>query len=305
MSISIAGAPVSFGVFELTDPAALASLPSADRVCEVLHTAGYAGIDLGPVGFLGRGEDLTDRLRRWALPLAGGWVELPFSDDARFEAALADLDDALALFRAGAVDPMLPAPRPTLADAGDEMRKANPGGTGASLTGAAFARFAANVQTAADRVRGAGFEPTFHHHMGTYIETPAEIDALLDATDVGLTLDTGHLLLGGGDPADGWRRWGSRIDHVHLKDVDLAVLRAVQARAGGMVDVWRARAFVPLQEGDLAIARMIDEIEASGYAGWLVVEQDVLPSATTRVETLEADQVTNIDRLRRLLDRSA
>jgi inosose dehydratase len=302
MTIDIAGAPVSFGVFELTDEAALADLPGPERILEVLAGAGYMGVDLGPVGFLGRGELLRSRLDRFGLRLAGGWIDLPFADDERFRAALPALDDALAVFTDGAVGRAGRPPRPTLADAGDAARKANPGGgPGLSLDGERLAAFARNVRTAADRVRDRGFEPTFHHHLGTYVETPDEVDAFLDATDVDLTFDTGHLLLGGGEPLDGWRRWSGRINHVHLKDVDLAVLGAVRERSGDMVDVWRSRAFVPLGDGDLDVPGIVDAITGSGYDGWIVIEQDVLPSGETLVATMEQDQVVNLERLRALL----
>ena len=66
----IANAPVSFGVFELSDgPAPL----SADEMVHALAAAGYEGIDLGPVGYLGTGADLVERLGD--LRLAGGWAE--------------------------------------------------------------------------------------------------------------------------------------------------------------------------------------------------------------------------------------
>jgi inosose dehydratase len=216
------------------------------------------------------------------------------------------LDEVLEVFAAGTDGRVGRRPKPTLADAGDAARKANPGGgPGLSLEGDRLAAFARNVGAAAARVRDRGFEPTFHHHLGTYIETPAEIDAFLDATDVDLTFDTGHLLLGGGEPLDAWRRWSGRINHVHLKDVDRAVLRAVRDRGGDMVDVWRSRAFVPLGDGDLDVAGIVDAVTASGYDGWIVIEQDVLPSGSVRVETLEEDQVLNLQRLQALLGRSA
>ncbi len=302
MTIDIAGAPVSFGIFELTDPAALASLPGPDRVCEVLHHAGYTGIDLGPLGFLGLGAELRDRLRRWDLALAGGWIDLPFSDDERFATALPQLDAVLDQFAVGAAAVPNRHPLPTLADAGDAVRKANPGGgDGLSLTGDRLERFAANVEIAAERVRSAGFEPTFHHHMGTYVETPAEIDAFLAATGVDLTFDTGHLLLGGGDPLAGWRRWGPRINHLHLKDVDLAVLRQVQDRRGDMIDVWASRAFVPLEDGDLDVRGIVAAVRADGFDGWLVIEQDVLSGGSIDARHLEDDQSLNLRRLHALL----
>src|SRR5947209_5546211 len=83
--------------------------------------------------------------------------------------------------RGGAADPAARAAMPPPADSGDERRRASPGGgAGLSLTGEALAAFARNVATAAERIRDQGFEPTFHHHVGTYVETPDEIDAFLD-----------------------------------------------------------------------------------------------------------------------------
>src|SRR5690606_5509886 len=116
------------------------------------------------------------------------------------------------------------------------------------LDAAGWARLARNVAVAAQKVRDRGLEPTFHHHACTFVETPDEIDAFLDSTDVGLTFDTGHLLIGGGDPLDGWKRWSSRINHLHLKDVRVDALRAIVARKGGMIDVWSGRTFVPFGE---------------------------------------------------------
>ena len=303
MSIDIAGAPVSFGVFELTDPATLDRLPGPDRVLDVLAAAGYTGVDLGPLGYLGRGDALLGRLRRTGLGLAGGWIELPFSDDDRFRAALAGLDETLDAFTeaAEAVGPR--APKPTLADAGDDARRAHPGGGARSLRGDRLGSFARNVRTAAALVQERGLEPTFHHHVGTYVETPDEIDAFLDAVDVDLTFDTGHLLLGGGSPLVDWGRWSSRVNHVHLKDVDLSVLEAVRRRGGGMREVWTSRAFVRFGDGDLDVAGFLDGLVADGYDGWIVIEQDVLPTGEVRVEDLEADQEHNIRRLKELLER--
>lgn len=296
----VANAPVSFGIFELT---ADRPLPAPEAVLAPLRDQGYDGVDLGPVGFLGRGAELQERLRRYGLSLVGGWLDFPFSDDDAFAAALPALDDALEVFVAAAeVDPDRP-PLPTLADSGSDVRRAYPGGTGPGLglDGAGWDRFAANLAVVADRVRAAGLEPTFHHHACTHVETPAEIDAFLDRTDVDLTVDTGHLLLGGGDPLDGLARWGDRINHVHLKDARRSVLDAVVKGHGDMRAVWAGRVFVPLRTGDLDIDGFMDALVARGYDGWLVVEQDVLPDSGESPNTAIADQKANRETLRRWL----
>lgn len=294
----IAGAPVSFGVFELAEPG---TGPDPASVLSALEAGGYDGVDLGPVGWLGRGEQLRGDLSRHGLALVGGWVDLPFSDDQAFAAALGTLDEALEVFAdAVPVDPARP-PLPTLACSGSASRRANPGGAapGLGLDDRGWGRFLANLDTATERVRRAGLEPTFHHHACTYVETPEEIDTLLRGSDVGLTLDTGHLLIGGGDPVDAVRRWGKRINHVHVKDVRTAVLREVVAERAGMRAVWERRAFVALGDGDLDVAGFLDALVDSGFDGWIVVEQDVLPLPDDPPGRAAADQLANREALRR------
>lgn len=302
MNATVAGAPVSFGVFEMTPDDVEVLKP--DDMLSILHEAGYGGVDLGPVGYFGRGAELRRRLYRWGLQLAGGWVELPLSDDDAFEAALPSLDDALRVFAdAAEAGPSL-LPKPTLADHGSPARKARPGRGGAehSLDDAAWERLIANTQRAADRVRAAGFEPTFHHHAGTFVESPEEIDRFLDGVDVGLTLDTGHLVIGGGDPLEVLERWGSRVNHLHVKDVDLRVLERVLAAGGGMAEVWSSGAFVAFGRGDIDVTAVMNAVDALGFTGWVVVEQDVLPGRDISMDEFrserEADQRLNREVLR-------
>jgi inosose dehydratase len=277
MNAAVAGAPVSFGVFELTPEGA--ETISADALLAVLAAQGYRGVDLGPVGFLGRGNELRNRLTENGLELAGGWVQLPFSNDDAFDRSLAELDDALAIFADAAALSPKRLPMPTLADAGSPTRASAPGRGREvdTLDDAAWRRLATNVARAARIVREAGFEPTFHHHAGTYVESPDEIDRFLSDVDVDLTLDTGHLALAGGDPIDAVLRWGSRINHVHLKDVDLDALATVVAADGGMTEVWSSGSFVSLGKGNLALAGVLDYFDDRDYAGWIVIEQDILP----------------------------
>ena len=303
MNAMVAGAPVSFGVFEMTPDDAEVLEP--DDMLSILHEAGYGGVDLGPVGYFGRGEELRSRLERWGLELAGGWVELPLSDDAGFEAALPSLDDALRVFAdAAEAGPRL-LPKPTLADHGSPARKARPG-RGAAEHALMTPRgngSSRNTQRAVDRVRAAGFEPTFHHHAGTFVESPEEIDRFLDRVDVGLTLDTGHLVIGGGDPLEVLQRWGdSREPPARQGCRPTACSNVCSPRGGGMAEVWSSGAFVAFGRGDIDVTAVMNAVEALGFTGWVVVEQDVLPGrdislADFRSER-EADQRLNREVLR-------
>jgi len=287
---TVAGAPVSFGVFELTPEGAETIAP--DAMLEILATTGYSGVDLGPVGYLGRDADLSRRLDRFGLSLAGGWVQLPFADDEAFAASLPALDDALRLFAAAAESGPERLPLPTLADDGSAARRAAPG-SGADvdpLSDDGWRRLLANVERAATIVRSAGFEPTFHHHAGTFVESPEEIDRFLGAVDVDLTLDTGHLAIAGGDPVEAVRRWGDRINHLHLKDVDLGELRRVLAAGGGMREVWSSGSFVAFGAGDVDLAAVMSEMERRAFDGWIVVEQDVLNGPDVSIADFSAQR---------------
>ncbi|MFT4306057.1 MAG: sugar phosphate isomerase/epimerase [Microbacterium sp.] len=303
MNATVAGAPVSFGVFEMTPEGAETVRP--DDLLELLAEAGYGGVDLGPVGYLGEGATLSSRLAAHGLELAGGWVQLPFSDDEAFEASLPSFGEALRVFCEVAEHGPSRLPLPTLADDGSTTRRAAPG-HGAEvdpLADASWQSLFRNVERAAGVIRAAGLEPTFHHHAGTFVESPEEIDRFLRDTDVDLTLDTGHLLIGGGDPLQAVERWGSRINHLHLKDVDLAELRRVLAAGGGMAEVWSSGAFVAFGRGDIDVDAVMDAISAQGFEGWIVVEQDVLNGPDIALDDFRAaraaDQRLNRDALRR------
>lgn len=298
--IRIANAPVSYGVFELSRPDVV-PLPNGEELAGFVRAAGYDGIDLGPAGLLGRGEELAATLRRHSLALAGGWVDLPFAGtDLQFEVALAQLPAILDDFAAAALVAPDAAPRPTIADSGSAERKAHPGGAPElELDRERWRRFVRRVGTVHTMVAERGLEPTFHHHACTYVETPAEIERFLRDTEMDLTFDTGHLLLGGGDPVPDFERWAPRVNHLHIKDADTDVLREAAGAADPMRAVWEQRVFVPLGEGDLDVDRILDRVLEIGYDGWLVVEQDVVLAGAGDVVRAIDDQIRNRERLRR------
>jgi inosose dehydratase len=273
VSVRVANAPCSYGAFEVT-VGFLPNVPGADVVLHAIAEAGYEGTELGPPGYLGRGKALRERLERFGLALVGGYIPIRFSEPESWEKDLAGMAATLDLFEASDGRDA----RPVLADGGSPERRANPG-RGASdpalgLDTQGWRRLADGVRRAVDLARSRGFEPTFHHHTATYVEAPSEIERLLELTDVGLLLDTGHLALGGGDPNQALGDWGDRIDHIHVKDVRKSVLEGVIADRADMVEAWRRGVFCELGSGDVDLDGFVSALGRSGYAGWLVVEQD-------------------------------
>jgi len=290
-AIEIANAPVSYGAFELT-VGIMPDVPEADQVLDQVAGAGYAGIDLGPLGYFGYGDELAANLARRGLGLSGGFFELPFSDPEKMPQVLKDLEGLLDVFDAVAAKDGL-KPKPTLADAGSDLRRSRPGqgATDRSLgfNAEQWKRFAGDLEEAVARCRERGYEPTFHHETGTHVEAPWEIEKVLELTSIGLCLDTGHLLLGGGDPGRAMHDWRSRINHVHLKDAKRSVVEQIVREAAPVSEIWKRKAFCRLGEGDLDVDGVLEQLKR-GYSGWLVVEQDVLPDREGRAA---ADQRAN------------
>lgn len=300
--IVVASAPVSFGAFELTvgiDP----NVPDGVHVLDQVAAAGYGGIDLGPVGYLGTGAELGERLAARHLGLAGAYLELPYADHEALQSALPMLDDMLDTFDAAASYRVGPPPRPTLADYGSEARRAHPGralnNPGVGLDADAWRRFGSGLGEVVARCRNRGYEPTFHHETGTYVEAPWEIEQMLEVSDIGLCLDTGHLLLAGGDPVAAITAWASRINQVHLKDARRSVMAGIVTDDAPATAIWSREAFPALGQGDLDADGVLAALREIGYGGWLVVEQDTLPRTKERFERAAADQRANREFLAR------
>ncbi len=294
--VVVANAPVSYGAFELTvgiDP----NVPDGVGVLDAVAAAGYAGIDLGPVGFLGSNEELGERLAARQLGLAGAYLEMPYADHEALAEILPQLDAILDTFDAAAPYLLGPPPRPTLADNGSDLRRARPGRAvddhSIGLDADAWRRFGVGLTGVVARCRDRGYEPTFHPETGTYVEAPWEIERVLELTDIGVCLETGHLLLGGGDPVSAIGAWGARINHVHLKDARRSVMAEIVAAGGQANEIWSREAFPAIGQGDLDADGVLAALTGIGYRGWLVVEQDTLPRTAERFARAAADQRAN------------
>jgi inosose dehydratase len=288
----VANAPCSYGAFEIT-VGVLPDVPEAESVLSAISGAGYEGTELGPPGYLGDRLTLRKSLANHGLALVGGYIPIRFSEPEHWTEDLAAMDATLDLFAAADATEA----KPVLADGGSAERIRFPGRAAADraigLDEAGWARFAEGVAQACDLARTRGFEPTFHHHTATFVEAPWEIERVLELTDVGLLLDTGHLRLGGGDPTTALREWGSRINHIHIKDVHDEVLAGVIADAADMPEAWHRGVFCELGTGDVDLDSFFAELSRSDYSGWLVVEQDMVPRSPRDAADAAASQVRN------------
>ncbi len=134
----------------------------------------------------------------------------------------------------------------------------------------------------------AGLRTAFHHHVGTWVETPDETRRLLDMTDptvLGLCFDTGHWSFAGGDSVQAIHEFAGRIWHVHFKDHEPNVARQSRELGwDGPTSVGHG-VFCELGRGDVDFPGVVKALQDIGYEGWIVVEQDVLPGMGTPKES--------------------
>jgi inosose dehydratase len=141
-----------------------------------------------------------------------------------------------------------------------------------------WVKFGRNVEEIGAYVAAQGLDMVYHHHMGTIVETEAEIDALMKATGpyTKLLLDTGHTYFGGGDPLAVANRYMHRVRHIHAKNVRPTIMRQVREQGLSFLEGVRRGVFtVPGDsEGGVDFAPVLRVAAQHHYSGWLVIEAE-------------------------------
>jgi inosose dehydratase len=235
---------------------------------------GFAGVELGGK-FPKDPAVLKPLLAGYGLELVGGWYggELLVRDvDAEIAAAQAHL----ALLKAMGTTVWVHAETSNAVHG----RRGAPLSTTPRLDAAGWTAFGARMTGFADYICGQGLKFAYHHHLGTVVEGPGDLDAFLKATgpSVGLTVDTGHAALGGLDPVAAIRAHPERIAHVHCKDIRAAVFARVRAEDLSFLDGVLAGMFTVPGDGGLDYAAVMRALAEIGYSGWIVVEAEQDPA---------------------------
>ena len=243
-------------------------------ILDEIARTGYEGAQLG-LGFPG-GADLRAALVERRLALAEVYAALPATVDGPADEALAEGLERLRLLHDGGGEVLVVALDGSPERSERAARATEPGTP--VLTDAGWDGLIDVIHAIATATREAGHRAAFHPHAGTFIETPAEVERLVSRLDpdlIGICLDVGHYMVGGGDPLQALRDLGERVTHVHLKDVDPGVLRRLRdGELGGFGEAVRARIFTELGDGMLDLDGVIDLLVQRDYDGWLMVEQD-------------------------------
>ncbi|MBV6425308.1 MAG: Inosose dehydratase [Steroidobacteraceae bacterium] len=247
---------------------------SLDTCLEEARAAGFAGVELGRK-FPRDAAQLGPILDARGLRLVSGWYSLRLLErDA--DAEFAAMADHFALLAALGANVMVVC----------EVTGCIHGDQGARLSRrphlppARWPEFGARLTELAGRMQAAGMRMAYHHHMGTVVQSGADVDALMKHTGaaVGLLLDTGHLAFAGEDPVRVATQYADRIVHVHCKDVRPTVLARAQNRDASFLDAVLQGVFTVPGDGSVDYPAVLAPIARAGYAGWIVVEAEQDPA---------------------------
>jgi inosose dehydratase len=283
----IAGAPISWGICEV--PGWGYQLPP-DRVLTEMREVGLAATELGPEGFLPREPDaLAGMLAGHGLHAVGGFVPLVLHVPGHDP--VPEIGPILDGYAASGADVLVLS-----AATGREGYDTRP-----ELDESGWRTLLANLDRLARTAGERGVRAVLHPHVGTMVETPDDVRRVLDGSTVPLCLDTGHLLIGGTDPAELTREAPERIAHAHMKDVDAAAAARVRSGRTTYTEAVRQGIYRPLGTGDVDVEAIVSHLRGRGYAGWYVLEQDTVLTGEPTGEGPVADVWTSAEYLRSLL----
>lgn len=284
MSDRIAGAPISWGVCEV--PGWGYQLPPA-RVLAEMAEVGLAATEFGPDGFLP--SDPTEVLARHHLQAIGGFTPLLLHVPAHDP--VPEAETLLSTYAATGSDTLVLSAISGL-DGYDTRPTLDDDGWRALLT---------NLDRLAAMATEYGVQAVLHPHVGTMVENTSDVQRVLDGSSVSLCLDTGHLLIGGTDPAELTRQAPERIAHTHIKDVDSGLAKQVQSGRRTYTEAVREGMYRPVGQGDIDFAAIIGQLRGHGYEGWYVLEQDTILTGEPTGAGPITDVHTSVAELRTLL----
>ncbi len=257
----LAGAPISWGVCEV--PGWGLELPPR-RVLGEMRQLGLRATELGSDGYLPTDPaELKDLCAEYDVTMIGGFVPLVVHEKDQLDATVAAAHRTAALMSAAGGTVFVTS---AVTDWDWGPRR--------DLSAADWA-FASDTLARIDEIVAEyGMTQAIHPHLRTVVETRADIEALLEVSDVGWTFDMGHMLIGGMDPLEFLDNAFDRIRHVHLKDVVMHHALPVLHHEQSIMEGVQAGMFCNIGAGDVPIAEIVIGLEQRGYDQWYVIEQD-------------------------------
>jgi len=262
------------------DLPSLGSEVSLETCLEEAKKAGYQGVELGNK-FPRDHEVLKPILDKYDLELASGWYDsklLEHSVAEEIEVVKPHLD----LLKNMGCKVMVFADTSGCVHGDINLSLSRR----PKLANDNWQEFGKNLTEVAKYLKDGGVEMAYHYHMGTTVQASEDVDKLMENTgeEVGLLIDTGHMVYAGGDPVSLIKKYGGRINHVHLKDVRKEILQDVTNKKSSFLNSVLRGVFTVPGDGCIDFSAVLKELKKIDYSGWMVVEAEQDPAVATSFE---------------------
>ncbi len=271
MTVKIGISPLAWQNDDLPD---LTSAFTMEQCLKEAREIGYTGVERGrrmPADT----EGLKAYLQKYDIALCGGWCSgnlLVASVEEECAAITQQVDQFISLN----------APCLVYAECSNTVQgMANtPVNDRPKLSKDEVTTYAKKLSEVAKWMQDRGMVLSYHHHMGSFIESEDEVNWLMEGSspEVTLCFDTGHLLFGGGDVMATMDRWADRIHHVHFKDIRPDVVKDVRENDRSFLDAVIAGAFTVPGDGCIDFQAVADKLAKMSFNGWIVVEAEQDPA---------------------------
>jgi len=259
-----------------------------EQILDDMHKLGLAGTEMGRK-YPTDAAVLKKELDRRGITLVSQWKAVLFTDPSRRREELEryrEHTQFLGRFGAPVISTCEIGGSPQF-----DPRRAGQGGSDVwRLDEDGWRHLAEGLNEAGRIAKSMGMTLAYHHHAGTVVERPEEIDRLMEMTDpafVGLLFDTGHAYYGGAEPLEVLRKHKERIVYVHLKDVRKPVLAQAREDGADFLECIRRGVFTLPGSGDLNFRPILSELIACGYDGWVMLEGEQDPALYPPCEFVE------------------
>jgi len=274
IKLNISNHPCSWGV----DYADCPTNPPWQDVIRCIAESGYAGTELGPVGYFDS-EKLGGHLDKLNLQLVAGNIFEKLHEPAEVPAILEKVHASCRILKqhGGKFFVIVPHVAP------ERIATTGRSADAPRLPEHAWKQFMEAIKQVAEITKSYGIQCTLHPHAGCWLEYEDEVEralAELPAELVGLCLDTGHFTYAGMNPVEKYQKHASRIPYMHFKDIDGKVLDRLRQEKLGFWDGIKSGVFCPLGQGLVNFPAFLRAMKAHGFAGWVTVEQDADNSIT-------------------------
>lgn len=235
------------------------------------RSAGFTGMEQGR-RFPSTAAEMLPALKKADVTLCGGWFSATLVNET-MESNKQRIQPMIDLFKAVNA-PCIVYGEVGLSIQGDQSR---PLASKAKLSADEMKAYGAKVSEFGKWVEAQGMPIVYHHHMGAVVETEAELDAFMAASEIALLFDAGHMAFAGGDVLRCIDKHHTRIRHVHTKDVRMEVIDKLDRTKESFLDAVIKGAFTVPGDGSLDFEAIVKKLAGYGYEGWFVVEAEQDP----------------------------